>query len=41
MHRNLSKMETKYGFKNFEFIPKTFILPNDFGLLKNVIIMIV
>ena len=27
MHRNLSKMQTRFGMANFGFIPKTYILP--------------
>lgn len=27
MHRNISKMQINHGFINFNFIPKTFILP--------------
>ncbi len=28
MHKNISKMQIAYGYKNFDFIPKSFILPN-------------
>jgi tubulin polyglutamylase TTLL5 len=27
MHRNISKMQIEHGLANFNFIPKTYILP--------------
>lgn len=32
MYKNISKMQCSHGYKNFGFIPKTFILPS--GNLK-------
>ena len=37
MHRNISKMQAIHGFKNFNFVPKTFILPTDHAQLKEVL----
>jgi tubulin polyglutamylase TTLL5 len=36
MHRNISRMQLQYGLKNFDFIPKSFILPAETSLLINV-----
>jgi len=35
MHRNISRMQTAYGLKNFNFIPRSFILPNELSVLQN------
>ncbi len=35
MHRNISRMQTSHGLKNFNFIPRSFILPNELSLLQN------
>ncbi|KAM8857164.1 tubulin monoglutamylase TTLL4 isoform 1-T2 [Synchiropus picturatus] len=32
--RNLSKMQHRYGKKEFNFFPRTFVLPQDFKLLR-------
>jgi len=34
MHRNISRMQTSFGLKNFNFIPRSFILPNELSLLQ-------
>jgi len=33
--RNLSKMQLRFGRKEFGFFPQTYILPGDRALLKN------
>lgn len=35
MNKCISKMQIKYGITNFNFLPKTFILPAEMGLLKD------
>jgi len=34
MYRQISKMREIHGSKHFSFIPKTFILPNEFVYLE-------
>ena len=34
MYKNISKMQVNFGIKNFYFVPKTFILPQDSSILK-------
>ena len=31
--KNIQKMQQLHGVRNFNFIPKTFVLPRDFSLL--------
>ena len=33
LYNNISKMQTLYGYRHFNFIPKTFVLPQEFPLL--------
>lgn len=33
--RNLQKLTTKYGIKEFGIMPKTYVLPHDLKLLKH------
>ena len=33
MYKNLARMQSQYGARHFDFIPKTFILPNELGEL--------
>jgi tubulin polyglutamylase TTLL5 len=35
MYRQVSKMREIHGAKHFSFIPKTFILPNEFVYLED------
>jgi hypothetical protein len=34
MNKNISKMQAKYGGSHFNFLPKTYILPKEYDLLK-------
>ena len=34
MYKNLAKMQAMFGLKNYDFIPKTFIMPLDAGQLE-------
>lgn len=34
MYRNIARMQAMYGFKNFDFVPKTFIMPAEAGELE-------
>jgi len=35
MNKNISKMQAKYGGSHFNFLPKTYILPKEYDLLKD------
>lgn len=34
MNKNISKMQAKHGGSHFNFLPKTYILPKEYELLK-------
>lgn len=34
MFRNILQMQKRFGYKNFDFVPETFILPEEAELLR-------